>query len=232
MRDYRELLFDNDAATDTGPHTQVLEQLSMVVRSIYCLMMRQVTNNPDYGKSSLGKWDGTTAEDSPWGSRSEPVWPKIAKTIISCEADPLMFISSQFYGIKRASPPRPNQLYNEAAVGRWEEYRYRNEERLKQQIDSDFNQIKVRTLPFTVNLKWDNARALNYVLREDEGGISPLVCYCAATAESLPIAAAYRERALLQYLFQKDVYDRLLPNCVPAEMQEEATELRRRLIPQ
>jgi len=231
MRNARELIFESPQEAEVGQHVQVLEQMAQKVRTIYCVLMQQVTGNAHYGRENLGKWDGTSSANNPWGTSSKPVWPKIAKAIISVDADPLLFISAQFSAINRSSPPRPNQLHTEAAISRWEEYRYRYEERLRQQIDSDINQLQIRTLPFIVNLNWDSAKALNYVLREGDGAVSPLICYCAAVTELLPIATAFKEGALLQYLFQKDAYDRLLPTCVPADLQEEATLLRHRLVP-
>ncbi len=219
-----------DPAAET--RARLVEALALQVRSIYCICYRELTGNADYGRKPMPYWDGGDMDESGYGTRKRSVWPKIAAVIIQHDADPLQYIRAQFIGVRRAEPPRPNTLYNEQALTRWRTYSYHAKERLRQQVASDWNQIRTNVLPFTVNLKWDERSALDYVLRDPKCGASSLARYCAAVAESLPIATAFRERALLQYMFQMANYDDLLGDMLPQELKDEARELKSLLVGQ
>jgi len=220
---------DPRAPVPNTNRSDLTSALASQVRNIYCICYRDFSNDPEYGRKHMPRWDGG---ETAHGSTHRPVWPRIAAVIVAQDADPLQFIRAQFVGVRRATPPRPNQLYNEEAVARWQNYRFKAQQNLERQVASDLNQIKVHVLPFTVNLGWDYRTALAYVLKDRRCGASSLVRYCAAVAESLPIAAAFRERALLQYMFQMADYDSLLGNKVPQELRAEAAELRELLVGQ
>lgn len=233
MREQRSIMLDTDsdwpeedprtAEIGVHPHSRYRDALAKTVRSIYCICYREATGRKDYGTGRMPRWDG--GEDA-GGTRHKPVWPKIASTIIECEADPFSYIRAQFVGVRRADQPKPNQMHSPLAVSRWQQYQYQAKEALRRSVESDLNQIRTHVLPFTVNLKWETTKALDYVLRDSKCGASPLVRYIVAVRESLPIASAFRERALLQYMFQMADYDETLGDQIPQELKDEARQLR------
>lgn len=237
-REARVISFDPPTAWPEEPaavdvvaadqHAQYIQNLSKMVRTLYCICVREFNNDPTYGTEEMPKWDGDP--EGRTGTKTVPVWPKIAETIARCGADPFQFIRSQFYNVRRSKPPYPNQIHSDKAVAHWEQSRLTAREELKHKIESDLNQIHVHTLPFVVNLKWDHVRALDYALRDQTCSASPLVRYCKAIESQLPVASRFRERALLQYMFQMPDYDELLGSLIPAELKAEAVELRRRVV--
>lgn len=209
------------------PTVDPVAELAKQVRILYCICVREITNNPDYGKTEIPAWDGDPTGKT--GRRTQNVWPKIAQTIVSVGADPFQFIRAQFYNVRRSKPPTPNQIFNAAAIARWEQFRLHARKELEQRVESDINQLQVHMLPLMVNLKWDRSKALNYAIRDQTCGASHLVRYCFAFEAQLPIAAELMERALLQYMFQVSDYDELLGARIPAELKTAATALRARL---
>lgn len=228
-RDTRAITLDCDRQDDNQfSYTRCIDQLSKLVRTLYCICVTEFTGKTGYGSEHMLAWDGDPEGIS--GRRTKSVWPKIAETIIRCNAEPFEFIRAQFYCIRRDKPPSPNQIFNDAAIAAWENYRVSAKIALKQRIESDLNQIQGHVLPFIVNLKWDRTQALNYVLRDQTCGASALVRYCHGVAASLPIAAAFRERALLQYVFQMSDYDEVLGSQIPQELKDTATTFRQSIV--
>ena len=171
-------------------------------------------------------WDGG---ETGFGSRKKPVWPKIAAVILEHDADPFSFVRAQFVGVRRAEPPKPNQMHSEQAVRRWQTFEHEARETLKSSITSDLNQIDITVLPLVRNLGWERRKALDYALRDPKCGASPLVRYLTALSESLPIAERFRERALLQYMFQTADYDALIGEKIPDGLRDEAQQVRARV---
>lgn len=227
-REQRVVLLDDVPEADASRH--YLDQLANQVRSLYCVCFREMTGKTEYGTTRMKQWDGDPQGTT--GRRSKNVWPKIAEAIVRCGADPFEYIRAQFFGMKRAGPPAPNTLHNEQAIATWELFRAQSRRTVTHRIESDLNQIKVRVLPFIVNLKWDHNKALDYALRDQSCGTSPLVRYCCAVEANLPVASQFRERALLQYMFQMSDYDDVLGAKIPLELKEEATSIRRQVVRQ
>jgi hypothetical protein len=213
-----------DVLQHTSPDT--FATLTSNVREIYCMYYRNIARKPDYGLKPMPRWDGGETAD---GRRCKSVWPQVATTIVRCGADPLNFIHAQFTGVIGGKVPRPNQLHNEAAVMRWENQKETEKEQTKNRIASDLNQISLRMMPLVTNLRWDKAKALNYVLRDQNCAISPLVRYCAAVKASLPIAEQLREHALCQYFVLAATYDQVLGNHIPQELRTEGWNLRNQI---
>lgn len=206
-----------------------LTRLAAQIRTLYVICVREFTHNMDYGKDPIPRWDG--GYDAATGRTYESsTWLKIAETVLQCGAEPFQFIRAQFYNGRRATTIRPNQIHGEEAIARWTHFREQSRQEVKQRIESDLNQIQVHVLPFTVNLKWEYTRALNYVLRDPSCCVSALVRYCQATAASLPVAAAFYERALVQYMFQSADYDEFIGPQIPEQLRNDAATLRGELI--
>lgn len=236
MREQRAIMLDDDsgwpsedpttAELGVHPHVRYSDALAKTVRSIYCICFRELTGSTNYGLRPMPEWDGGV---NGFGTNKRAVWPKIAAVIVENDADPFTFIRAQFNGVRRSEPPKPNQLYGTAAITRWQQFHFQAKEALRRSLASDQNQIKVHVLPFTVNLKWETRKALNYVLRDVKCGASPLVRYCTAVREQLPVADVFRERALLQYMFQMADYDELIGEDIPQELKAEARQIRQRV---
>ncbi len=227
MREERMIEFDTPA-DPRDVSARALDLLANQIRSLYCICFREVTGDETYGTHHMLAWDGDPEGLS--GSRRKKVWPKIAETIARCDADPFVFIRAQFYAVKRATPPPPNICHGDAAIRCWELFRDTTRRDITNKIESDINQIQIHMLPFTVNLNWSDDKALDYTLRDPNCGTSPLVRYCYAVAASLPVAAEFHERALLQYMFQMSDYDNVLQDRIPSQLKAEARECRRRLV--
>jgi len=206
----------------TKAHTY-LQELAELVRAAYCDCYQQLTGRQAYGERRIA---GDAGEDAYGRRKTEPDWVKIARRIIACDAPPLAYVKAQFVGAVPSRPPRANQLYGESALARWEAFRYQSRETLQRKIESDYNQLRVRVLPLTKNMGWEYRRALNYVLKDRSCPVSPMIRYCAAIGELLPVADQLRGMALKQYLFQMDDFDALLGELVPEDFRAEATALK------
>jgi len=213
---------DNPITINTRAH-QYLQELAELVRAAYCDCYRQLTGRHAYGGRRIG---GDAGEDAYGRVKTEPDWVKIARVIISRDAPPLAYVKAQFVGAVPSRPPRANQLYGESALARWDAFRYQSRETLHRKTESDYNQLRVRVLPLTTKMGWEYRRALNYVLKDRSCPVSPMIRYCAAIGELLPVAEQLRGMALRQYLFQMDDFDALLGEMVPEDFRVEALALK------
>ena len=204
-------------------YTQRKALLANQIRSLYCICVREMTGTVDYGTTHMLAWDGDPTGKS--GKKTKPYWPKIAEHVLRLQADPVQYVRAQFYAAKTAKPPLPNMFIGELAVAKYEAFKVQARSDLEHQIASDLNQIQIHLLPFTVNLGWEYARALDYTLRNPQCGASALVRYCFAVESNLPVAADFRERALVQYMFQMADYDDVLRDRIPSELKTEARQL-------
>lgn len=235
MRNLRALHLQEDIAARTAARERArehsgmdarIEKLSMQVRTIYCASYRELSHNPAYGTRRMPNWDGGVDH---LGRSHGSVWLKIAKQVAILGADPVEYIRAQFSGATAAAIPKPNCMYNDQAVSNWRNYHQIAKERLQFRVRSDINQVHIHLLPLTCNLKWETRKAYDYVLRNKHCTASPLIRYCVAVANELPIAGEFREAALLQYVFQMPGYDELLGERIPEELRQESQVLYSRL---
>ncbi len=222
-RERRIITLDEDDPVQNDD-VRILNLLAAQVRSLYCICFREMTGEVEYGKKHMLAWDGDPEGIS--GKRTTNCWPRVAAFILAHDADPFEYVRAQFFGIKRATPPEPNKFTSDSALKIWEAFRDQTANEVQNRVVSDDNQIQIHTMPLIVNLKWDAAKALEYALRNQACSASPLVKYCHAVAANLSVASQFRERALLQYLFQLSSYNRVLGDRIPRELHEEATSLR------
>lgn len=168
-------------------------------------------------------WDGDPTGIS--GKKTQNCWLKIAAKLLAIQAEPVQFVRAQFYATRTATLPRPNTFLSESAVTKYEAFKHQARSDLENQISSDLNQIRIHLLPFTVGLLWEYAKALDYTLRNQQCGASALSRYCFAVENNLPVAVDFRERALVQYMFQMSDYDDVLRDRIPFELKTEAQQL-------
>jgi hypothetical protein len=231
-REHRVFTFEGDDSEPTSRDVETPAQvqysrrkamLANQIRSLYCICAREINGNPSYGTQHMLAWDGDPTGIS--GQKRKNWWLKIATKVLAIQADPVQFVRAQFYAVKTATPPKPNMFVGDLAVAKYEAYRHQARSDLEHQIASDLNQIQIHLLPFTVNLRWEYTKALEYTLRNQQCGASPLVRYCFAVENNLPVASDFRERALVQYMFQMADYDDVLRNRIPSELKTEAQQL-------
>lgn len=222
--------FSEEPATVVDFSQAVRERLAVQVREIYCVCVREITGDSSYGVRPMPQWDGG---ENRFGTTRKPVWPKIVDTVIEIEADPVQFIRAQFKFVTNPSRyPAPNKLYNKDAKLCWARYRETIKSTIQGEIESDLNQVTINMVSLVEGLNWTNRQALNYVLRDfTVCTVSPLVRFCLARAAELPIAATFKEHALLQYMFQMTEYDACIQN-IPEDFKGEAKALRRKLVGQ
>lgn len=231
-REHRVFTFGGD---DGEPETREVEApaqaaysrrktlLANQIRSLYCICAREINGDPSYGTTHMLAWDGDPTGIS--GRKTPNWWLRIATKVLAIQADPVQFVRAQFYATRTASLPKPNTFVSDLAVTKYEAFKQQARSDLEHQIASDLNQIQIHLLPFTVNLRWEYAKALDYTLRNQQCGASPLVRYCVAVENNLPVASDFRERALVQYMFQMSSYDDVLRNRIPSELKTEAQQL-------
>lgn len=214
--------------TEPDPYEQQFAQLANRVRTVYCLCFREFTNNPDYGQEPMPRWDGDPEGVS--GTRTQPVWPLIARRIAEIGADPFLFIRAQFFGTRRGRPPYPNQCYSDKAVELYQHFLHEQAKDVEQCVRSDDNQIQIHATPLIASLGWSREQAVDYALRSSNCHASALVKYCHAESIRSSFSAVLRDRALVQYLFQMQAYDAILGNRIDQTFRADAYNLRQRLL--
>lgn len=214
--------FDEPLAAHEDPEVQPRSVCARIVREAYCASVRLARNDPEYGKHPIPQWDGGENE---FGTKYRTsVWPKIAVTLAKLGAEPWQYMDVQFR--YSAGIPRPNQLLTDTAIERWAAARGDVDQRMREQLLRDSNQLQVGVTPIMKNLNWDENRAMRYVLANARlFGITPLFVYCTAVKYELEkIAAGIHQRALLQYLFESDGYSRIWGDFVPKALMDEAAQ--------
>lgn len=208
----------------------LVDALAGHVRTLYCMCYRDVTGDPNYGRERMVAWDGDPTGAS--GRRTPNYWLRIASKLMQLQADPYQFIRAQFAMSTSARQPTPNVLLSDAAVDRWRKYESYAAEEVRCKVSSDLNQVQLHMLPLCVNLKWSEPKALEYALLSPSCAASALTKYCLAIQAGLTgVAERFRNRAIVQYLFQQAAYDSVVQGrfVVPGELQEEVRQIRSRV---
>lgn len=222
----RQILIERPARAAPSP----ANRMAAAVRDIYCQCYRQATGNASYGESRMPEWDGSDGSDHRFGKRTKAVWPKIADAVARLGADPLGYIQAQFNTATGRQIPRPNQLYGPVAAAAWKKYLDVAEERARREITAEDNQIRVLASPLVQKLGWAPARALTYALADTRCDASPLLKLCVAHEHGVRLPEAVREAAVVQYIFQAGLYDRLLGSRIPQDLKATAAACRPGLV--
>lgn len=233
MREHRQIMLDPppipvEAPPPPEPDRGMLDQLEHLVREVYVLCYREFSGDPYYGREPIPEWDG--GEDK-YGKNHRRKWPGVVQTILTLEADPMLYIKAQFALAVSNRPPRPNQLCSPHAAATWEQYRSQVTAQLGRQLEANRQALRASADPMIAALGWAEDRAVRYCLNSTSmANLTPLFRYClGSTMGWQEVTARFRERALLQYVFQKSVYDQSWGSFVPLELQHAAMELRRGL---
>lgn len=231
MRESRQIdlwpTAESVAPSEVSPDVQLIERMSRQVRMIYVLCRREVSGNNSYGRDKMAAWDG--GEDK-FGTTRRPIWPRVAQTILAIGADPVEFIRAQFWAKQRMTgkPPAPNYLLSPEAHARWDEYRTYARDTVRRRLKADENAIRNGVQPLMLLLGWPRQDAYRYVVRDTRGvSASALYRYAVTLREGLAEdSAGIHDAALLQYVFQRDLYDTEWGGIVPDALRVEATALR------
>lgn len=196
------------------------------VRSAYISCRRRFSGQPDYGSGTL-PWDGEGRDA--WGRRRQSVWRPLAEHIIGLGADPLTYITAQFWLAPRSNnqAPSPNTFSSAAAVDRYRAYAQEICGTLQQQLARELASVRVMAHALQKALNWAPTAAMRQAIC-DVGQVeaSPLIRHCLAVEYNMPeVARRFKSRALLQYVFQRQQYDEAWAGCIPPELSAEADEL-------
>jgi hypothetical protein len=206
----------------------IIDSLEDKVRACYIAVKRKVSGNLEYGKQGMERWDGGQDKN---GRLHKPVWPKLAKHIVNLGADPAQYIQAQFNNARKDRLPLPNQLMSPRAVSCWERHTRDAPKALADRLEREMAAIFGSTRTLCDSLKWPLTRALRYSLLDVKGvAASVFVRYCCAVETGYDdIADTFRERAVVDYVFQRSLYDRVWSENIPASVKEEANAMVERL---
>jgi len=204
------------------------DNMSDIVRNIY-IRVRKATLDSGYGKRAMAKWDGGV--DKFGNNHTTPVWPALAAHIAGVGADPLEYIVAQFKHSRSDRAPLPNQMSNQKATDKWASANKHAAPRLRDMITRELNSIDGMASLLVAELEWDKTRAMRYALKDTSDVVAgDVVRYCLATACKFDdISERYYEQAVVDYTFQKRLYDQVWIDSIPVSLQEAGKALVERL---
>lgn len=210
-----------------APLPPAVRQLSGVVRRVYILLRADLTGKPFIPGPS---WDGG---ETRYGRRCKPAWPVIAAFMLQNACEPLAYLRAQFWHADPEKPPRAAQLMSNYGLQLYERYRANIRVEIQTKFNWEIDAISCEILPLQTGLNWEYSRALRCALSNERSvSASPLTRYCLAVEYGHhDIAESFFDRALLQYAFQKQIYDAVLPaGSVPQRLRTEAESLIRSML--
>lgn len=213
--------------SSTGGTSSGVARLSGVVRRVYILLRVELTGKPFTPGPS---WDGGRSSS---GRNYTPVWESIAAFMLQHGVEPLGYLRAQFWHADPERPPRASQLKSNYGLQLYERYRCNIVNDTRNAFSWEVEAIRSEMLPLQVGLRWDHARALRCALSNERSvSASPLTRYCLAMEYGHnDIAESFFDRALLQYAFQKQIYDMVLPEgSIPQRLRTEAEALIRSML--
>lgn len=196
------------------------------VRAVYVACVREHTGSTRYGQRAMPSWDGGVDR---FGRRHREIWPRIAQFILQHKVPLLPFIRAQFWATRPGQQvPRPNMLLSDQALATYARYQAAHAEDAQRTVWSECNAVMGAAMPFVKILGWDWARALSYALSDLAGlQLSPLTRYVLAWHTGLPaLTAAWRDAAVMQYLWSSDAYDAIWAGFLPDDIRQEAQAIR------
>lgn len=218
---------DTEDQEQSAPEVQQWARLARIVRQIYILIRTEVQGEI---YSSCAQWDG--GQDS-YGRNHRPIWPKIARFFVARGYEPMDYIRVQFFRAAAGRIPQPNQLISNTAVEIYQEHLQGPPKNLQATLAWEIESVKSEMLPYQQALNWSFTQALEWALRNEATvKASPLVRYCLAFEYGLNnIAELFYDRALVQYVVQKDAYNAAWPaGVLPEPLRNAAEALTERIL--
>lgn len=160
-------------------------------------------------------------------------WQRMAKFMLEQRiANYLAFIQLQFEQLgSGALCPPPKQCYGPAALRRW-----RDDERQGPQALAtatcgfEFQQRHAQqqlqeATAFAATAGWTDEERDRYVLLNEDNQLSALFRYSMAVRSRRPeVAQQFEAAAVLEYLFGRELYDRVWGEFIPAELRDFAAQ--------
>lgn len=201
-----------------------VSKLADMVRALYVAHRKAASGKSNYGESNMERWDGGTDD---MGRHHQSVWPKVAKHILSIGADPVAYIVAQFTNVRKDRLPLPNALTGATAMTRWSKYQDSAAKDLLCRLEWEKGSVEVCVCLKEKYSKWDTPKAVRYALYDRwDVQATDFVRYCLAVKHELfDIANIYFDKALVEYAFQKDLYDSVWAELIPELLKREGTLL-------
>jgi hypothetical protein len=218
---------DTEDQAQCAPEVQQWERLARVVRQVY-ILLRSEAQGVLY--PSCAQWDG--GQDK-YGRNHKPIWPKVARFLVARGYEPLDYMRVQFFRAPPGRVPQPNQLTSDAAVELYQTHLQKPRRNLLTTLQWEIESVRSEMLPWQQGLNWSFTQAMEWALRNEATvKASPLVRYCLAVEYGLnDIAELYHDRALVQYVVQKDAYNAAWPaGILPEPLRTAADALTERIL--
>lgn len=210
-----------------------VEKLAQLIRTCYVLHYRraeerQTGTRSYYGAKHVVKWDGGSDKA---GRNFKPIWPKIARAILSWGADPEKFIAAQFNNRGLQTMPYPNMLLSDMAKEAYDKYAKNLEHEIGLSLEIQHNQFLIELEKAQILRRASCAEAGRLILRSPMTSLSALYRYVIAVrVEDAELAAQFRDLAIDQYFYSAAAYDKTWGDFIPEELKQEAAALRAALL--
>lgn len=213
-----------------------LQNLANLIRTVW-IRERKRYEEQLTGKSSryaqgdyLPQYDG--GEDGA-GRTHTTFWPKAARYFVMHNLNPrrwVRFALETFQAQGRRDRRRfatPHALVSESLRKRYSEYTQELPERFRVELDSQSStaMLRFRQRARSKSLGYTEDQALRSVLLDLSLPLSALFRYSAAETGGLPdVAERFFEPALMQYFFERDLYDSAWAGYIPDSLRQAAAE--------
>ena len=211
-----------------------LQNLAYLIRTIWIRERRryeeQLIGKPSrYAHADhLPRYDG--GEDGA-GRTHKPFWPKAARYSVTYSLNPrrwVRFALETFQAQGRRDRRRfatPHTLISKSLRQKYESYIQELPERFRTELDSQSStaMLRFRHRARSTSLGYTKDQALRSVLLDLSLPLSALFRYSAAEEGGLPdVASRFFEPALMQYFFERALYDAAWAGYIPDSLQQAA----------
>lgn len=209
------------------------EQLAQDLRQIYIEERRdfhrkrgQHISASNYKPSP--QWDGGKNSR---GYKFKPIWPKIAAVVAENALDPRLFVRACFEAADKYAP-EPNILLSKSAL---DNYQKHSAEGGKYDLNTSLalakEVFKSRLYYYVDQTDMEQADILTAVLFDETLQMSPLFRYCMSIRfDLIPVRKEYFKAAVLEYVRDREEYDRCWSDVLPESLRTNADSYYQRII--
>jgi hypothetical protein len=203
---------------------EMTDTLVHAVREVYVEERRRYesrrTGQPShYGYKDIVRWDG--GEDR-YGRENKPAWPKIVAFAASAGVDPLRLIQATFqYATGLA--PTPDDCRSEKAVRAYKARNSSSYEKISLYWKSQSDLVRRELVLRAARYKPDQEDELLLdVLWDGLLAVGPLMRFTLAHQKGLKSQGDWLFPAVLEYVGNRETFDRLLGDRLPLPVRETA----------
>jgi len=223
----------NEPAPEGGVSVQeTLAELARNVREIWIAEKRQYQQSQSGQPSTWVPGPQLDGGCSASGRVTTPVWPKLAKFIFENGLHPVFFIRAQFHQCGGRPPLNPLMLTNDKAVQRYKHF-VASKADIKDLVVARDTQMRAARDAVELNKRFygpTNIDIYRDVILDNNVDITALFRYVLALqCKQQDLANLWHDAALKQYLYEQDAYDLAWGQMVPAQLKQEAMEIRGRV---